>query len=146
MLDSINSVKFRPRSPHAIFFSETIFSWHGLVSASVRIAVDVRPTTLSPAIAPHRRVAETRHSPLTAGRVVSQRRGFRSLPRRSEAAGGLGRRVAACDSRSLTLPGLRPGHRQPRPRPARVRPDFYRVRRPHGRDLPDAAGAGAYQD
>ena len=49
-----------------------------------------------------------------------------------KAAGGRRRRVAAGDRGSLALSRLRPGHRQPRSRPARVRAGVHRVRRPHG--------------
>ena len=84
--------------------------------------------------------------PRPTWRVMPWRHEFRSFPRRPETAGGRRRRVAARARGSLARSGLRPGHRQPRPRPARVRAGFHRVRRPHGGDLPDAAGPGPDQD
>ena len=77
---------------------------------------------------------------------VSQRHVVRPFPGRPETARGGGRRIAADACRRCALPRLRPGHRQPRPRPARVRADLYPVRRAHGGAVPDAAGPGAHQD
>ena len=87
-----------------------------------------------------------RQSTFAPRRRLPQRHVVRPLPGRPETAGGRRRRVAADACRSFALPRLRPGHRQPRPRPARVRAGVHRIRRPHGRDLPDAAGPGANQD
>ena len=68
-----------------------------------------------------------RQSPLAPCSGLSQRHVVRPLPRRPQAAGSGGRRLAARAGRGRTLPRLRPKHRQPRPRPARVRPGVQRV-------------------
>ena len=52
---------------------------------------------------------------------------------------------AARARRSLALSRLRPGHRQSRSRPARVRAGIHRVRRPNGGELPDAARSGTHR-
>ena len=108
-----------------------------------------QPAPAQPTAAPARPIAgpPDGHSPRPPRRRgLPQRHVVRPLPRRPETAGGRRRRVAARDGRGLALSRLRPGHRQPRPRPARVRPGVHRVRRPHGRGLPDAAGPGPDQD
>ena len=86
------------------------------------------------------------HRALAPRGGLPQRRELRPLPRRAEAAGGRAGVSQRAHRRGRALPRLRPGHRQPRPRPARVRPDLHRVRRPHGRDLPHAERPAAHQD
>ena len=65
--------------------------------------------------------------PLAPCGSLSQRHVVRPFPRRPQAAGGGGGRVAARADRGCALPRLRPKHRQPRPRPARIRPGVHRI-------------------
>ena len=85
-------------------------------------------------------------STIAPRRGLSQWHVVRPFPGRPQAAGGRRRRVAAGAGRGRAGPCLRPEHRQPRPRPAGVRAGVHRIRPPHGRRLPDAAGTAADQD
>ena len=91
---------------------------------------------------PRRRAQIARARPRRARRPATTARVFdrflADLKQQAVAAGVSQRAIA----RGLAVSRLRPGHRQPRPRPARVRPDLHRVRRPHGGTVPDAAGPG----
>ena len=108
---------------------------------SGRLSRDRRPPR-RPALAPTQQgVAVTK----PARRFVPWRQEFRSIPGRPETGGRRRRRLAACAGGSLALSRLRPGHRQPRPRPAGVRAGVHGVRRPHGGDLAHAAGPGPHQ-
>ena len=83
---------------------------------------------------PHRRDprAASCHNGLTFDRFLAD------LKQQAVAAGVSQRAIAEASPYLV----YRPGHRQSRPRPARVRPALHPVRRPHGGRLPHAAGAG----
>jgi len=123
------------------FLTARFFSWRSSMCHPVRTAVGTSSTNCSSS-------QNRLQCPPHAGAACHNGMSFDRfpLPPRPEAAGGRGR---GCRSRRLRktspYPRLRPGHRQPRSRPARVRPGLHRVRRPHGGELPDAAGSGPDQ-